>query len=86
MQHRGTARTRIVTVNAESPLPAFGTDILAGGKPAGSMGSSSGTKGLAALRLDRVHDALEADGLVMAGAQVVTVTLQSWVRFGWPES
>ncbi|GIL03207.1 MAG: folate-binding protein [Alphaproteobacteria bacterium] len=84
MQHRGTARTRIVMVEAEASLPAFNTDILAGGRPAGTMGSSAGRLGLARLRLDRVSEALAAGALVTAGSLVVTVRLQPWVRFGWP--
>jgi tRNA-modifying protein YgfZ len=60
MQHRGTARTRTVKVVLDGPSPEPGTDILAGGKPVGSMGSSAGRNGLAVIRTDRVAEALAA--------------------------
>src|SRR5690349_3914796 len=46
MQHRGTARTRTVRVTLESAPPEAGTAILAGDKPVGTMGSTSGERGL----------------------------------------
>lgn len=85
MEHRGTARTRIIMVEAKAELPPFSTEIMAGGKPAGTMGSSAGNVGLARLRLDRVHDAVKAGAPVTAGAQAISVRLQPWVRFGWPQ-
>lgn len=85
MQHRGTARSRIVMVAADSPLPPFNTDVLANGKLAGTMGSSHGNHGLAKLRLDRVHDAVASGGLVTAGSQVITVSLQPWTKLNWPQ-
>ena len=39
MEHRGTARKRIVPVEGEAPLPAPGTSIEAGGVPIGTLGS-----------------------------------------------
>jgi tRNA-modifying protein YgfZ len=44
MQHRGTARRRIVQVTGSTPLPETGTDIMAGGKPSGRLGSVAGAK------------------------------------------
>jgi len=84
MQHRGTARNRIVMVEARDELPPFSTELLAGGKPAGTMGSSAGGKGLARLRLDRVRRALDDGQMVTAGAQAVSVGLQPWARLSWP--
>lgn len=60
MQHRGTARTRIVRVTFDGAAPASGAQIVAEGKPIGTMGSSSDTIGLALLRLDRAADAIAA--------------------------
>jgi tRNA-modifying protein YgfZ len=60
MQHRGTARTRIVSVEFDAPAPAAGTAITAGGKPLGTMGSSAQGHALALLRVDRAGEALAA--------------------------
>jgi folate-binding protein YgfZ len=60
MQHRGTARTRIVRVAFDGTAPAAGSEIRAADKPIGTMGSSSGDHGLALLRTDRATDALDA--------------------------
>lgn len=60
MQHRGTARTRVVRVTFDGDAPPPGVPIMAGEKTSGAMGSSSGAQGLAMLRLDRVAEALAA--------------------------
>lgn len=60
MQHRGTARTRIVRVLLDGGRPDAGSEILAGDKPVGTMGSSADGHGLALLRVDRAADAREA--------------------------
>src|SRR5690606_21630706 len=84
MQHRGTARRRVVTVSSERPLPAAGSEIIAGGKAAGALGSVSGNQGLAIVRIDRVGDAL-AQGLpVTAGDVQVTLTLPAWTALTFP--
>ena len=67
MQHRGTARTRTVRVTIEGVAPEAGTAILAGDKPVGTMGSTSGESGLALIRTDRVADALDAGVKLTAG-------------------
>jgi hypothetical protein len=60
MHHRGTARTRIVRVLLDGTAPQPGSEITAGDKSVGTMGSSAGSAGLALLRIDRVADAREA--------------------------
>lgn len=67
MQHRGTARTRTVRVTLEGAPPEAGSPILAGDKPVGTMGSTSGQNGLALIRTDRVADAIEAGAQLSAG-------------------
>lgn len=67
MQHRGTARTRIVKVLLEGPAPEPGATIIAGDKPVGTIGSTSGGKGVALVRVDRVTDALDAGLRLTAG-------------------
>ena len=66
MEHRGTARKRIVGVEGEGQLPLPGTEIMAGSMAIGTLGSVTGSSGLALLRLDRryrlaalIHDAPE---------------------------
>jgi folate-binding protein YgfZ len=67
MQHRGTARTRTVRVMVDGPAPEPGAVLLAGDKPVGTMGSTSGDNGLALIRTDRAADALDAGMTLTAG-------------------
>ncbi|MGA7116977.1 MAG: folate-binding protein, partial [Hyphomicrobium sp.] len=55
MEHRGTARKRIVPVNADGPL-VEGAAVMAGEVEIGRVGSVAGSRGLALLRLDRVDE------------------------------
>jgi folate-binding protein YgfZ len=71
MQHRGTARTRTVRVVLEDFSPEAGTAILAGGKPVGTIGSTSGQNGLALIRIDRAADALQAGTKLTAGGLAI---------------
>ena len=66
MQHRGTARKRIVPVRFEGGPPSPGAEIRAGDLPVGTMGSSVGERGLAMVRTDRIAESggvLLADGV-----------------------
>jgi len=84
MQHRGTARRRVALVSGKTHLPASGSEIIAGGKAVGTLGSVSGNKGLAIVRIDRVGDAL-AHGLpLIAGDVPVTLTLPEWTGLTFP--
>ena len=67
MQHRGTARSRIVRVRLDGPSPEPGATVLAGDKTVGTMGSTAGGLGLALIRLDRAADALDAGHALTAG-------------------
>ncbi|MFB9951240.1 YgfZ/GcvT domain-containing protein [Rhizobium puerariae] len=84
MQHRGTARRRVAIVSGEAHLPASGTEITAGGKPVGALGSVSGNKGLAIVRTDRVGDALARGLPLVAGGMTVTLTLPEWTGLSFP--
>lgn len=84
MQHRGTARRRIVHVGSETALPAPGTEITAGGKPVGTLGSVSGAGGLAIVRIDRVGEALATGVPVLAGEIPVAVSLPAWSGLDFP--
>ena len=80
MQHRGTARTRIVRVTLEDFSPEAGIPVVAGEKPVGTMGSTAGGKGLALLRTDRVADALDAGLTLSAGGLAMRLTDPNDVR------
>lgn len=80
MQHRGTAKKRIVMVFGDGLLPETGTPITADGKPAGFLGSVSGNAGLALLRLDR---AFEAKSL-LAGDMSLSIKIPDWTSFAIP--
>jgi folate-binding protein YgfZ len=74
MQHRGTARTRIVRVTLEDFSPETGISVLGGDKQLGTMGSTAGGHGLALLRIDRVADALDAGHSLTAGGLAIRLT------------
>lgn len=82
MQHRGTAKKRVIHIENETAVPVTGTPITADGKPAGTVGSVHGNKGLALLRLDRIAKAetVEANGITL------TLRIQDWVNFDFPET
>jgi folate-binding protein YgfZ len=82
-QHRATARTRVVPVNIHGPAEA-GTDIVAGEKTLGTLGSVAGARGIALVRIDRVDDALQAGHALKAGEAVVTLEKPDWARFRFP--
>lgn len=84
MQHRGTARRRVALVSGDTALPGSGTEIMAGGKPVGALGSVAGNKGLAIVRIDRVGDAL-ARGLPLTADGIgVTLLLPEWTGLSFP--
>ncbi|OWV88657.1 aminomethyltransferase [Rhizobium sp. R635] len=86
MQHRGTARRRVVTVSAATALPETGTEITAAGKPVGTLGSVEGDKGLAIVRIDRVGAAIAADTPLLAGETPVSLALPEWSGLVFPTS
>jgi tRNA-modifying protein YgfZ len=81
MEHRGTARKRIVGVEGEGPLPPSGTEIIAGDNPIGTLGSVSGASGLAILRLDRAEEAQAAGLPLRAGEVTIALRIPTWARF-----
>jgi folate-binding protein YgfZ len=83
MEHRGTARNRIVPVTADGSAPDAGLPVMAGEKQVGTTGSSAGARGLAMLRLDRVADAVAAGQRLIAGGVMLSVHKPEWAR--WPE-
>ena len=84
MEHRGTARNRVVPIAADGAAPPAGTPVTAGGKQIGTAGSSSGSHGLAMLRLDRVADAEAAGHPLSAGDVTIRLRKPDWARFAFP--
>lgn len=86
MQHRGTARRRILQVTAQTDLPASDTPITASGKDVGTLRSVHGTHALALVRLDRVKDALDKNIPLLAGETEVSLTIPAYAKFTFPAS
>ncbi len=86
MQHRGTARRRVVTVSAATALPGTGTEITAAGKPVGTLGSVDGGSGLAIVRIDRAGAAMAEGTPLLAGGTAVSLTLPQWSGLVFPTS
>ncbi|KQO90608.1 YgfZ/GcvT domain-containing protein [Methylorubrum extorquens] len=85
MQHRGTARTRILPiVYRDGPAPEPGTEVIAGARSLGVTGSAAGDRGLATIRLDRLGDALAIGEPVRAGGTIGAVAKPEFARFAFP--
>lgn len=86
MQHRGTARRRVMIVEGARDLPPAGTAVRAGGRTLGALGSTAGAEGLAILRIDRVKNALDAGEALTAGDVPLAVTIPAWAHYTLPEN
>lgn len=85
MQHRGTARRRVLIAAADQDLPQAGTDITADGRSVGTLGTVAGKAGLAIARIDRVKDAVDNGTPLLAGGVNVVLSIPAWARFGFPQ-
>jgi folate-binding protein YgfZ len=84
VEHRGTARKRVVPVTFEDFAPEAGVRVMVGDVEAGVMGSSARGRGLAMLHLGRIGDALAAGQPIISGGIALTPVKPDWARFGWP--
>lgn len=84
MQHRSTARRRVVILSADASLPATGTEITIGGKSIGALGTVAGDRALAIVRIDKAGEAMAAGEPILAGDVLVTVALPSWSGLTFP--
>jgi len=84
VEHRGTARSRIVPIAYDGFAPEPGTAVIAGDKEIGTLGSTGGGRGLAMLRLDRTAEALAAGQLLTAGGVAIRPVKPAWARFAFP--
>ena len=83
VEHRGSARSRIVPVIYEF-APASGQPVMAGEKEVGTLMSAVRGHGLAMIRLDRVADALAAGTPLLCGNLPIRVVKPAWATFAWP--
>ncbi|WP_417671902.1 YgfZ/GcvT domain-containing protein [Roseibium sp.] len=89
MQHRSTARKRMILISSKTPLPEPGTEITADDKPIGTLGSSSSVTGrhvgIALVRLDKAQAARDKGASFVCADAAVDLSLPAWAEFGWPE-
>ncbi len=84
VEHRGTARNRIVPIAYDGFTPEPGTAVMAGNKEIGMLGSTAGGRGLAMLRIDRAEEAMAAEQPLVAGGVAIRVVKPAWARFAFP--
>jgi folate-binding protein YgfZ len=77
MKHRGTARKRLLPVEAEGTLPGPDTAVMAGDKSVGEIMSSYGGRGFALIRLDRLDEAGNAP--LTVDGKPVALTKPRWL-------
>lgn len=90
MEHRGTARKRVVPFEADQPLEP-GLEVTAGDLPIGTIGSVDGSKGqptqgLALLRLDRATGAAANGFQIKAGEAVLKLRQPAFATFEVPSN
>ena len=81
MEHRATARSRILPVTFEGAAPPHGAAIKSADKVVGSVLSSAGNTALALLRLDRLAEATQP---LLTDAVRVRVHKPAWIKYDVP--
>jgi folate-binding protein YgfZ len=84
VEHRASARSRVLPIAFDEFSPPPGIAVMAGEKQVGMLGSTAQGRGLALLRLDRVEDALASGTPLTAGGIGIRVLKPAWARFTWP--
>ncbi len=85
VQHRGTARRRVLIATSDSALPLSGTEVLSAGRTMGALGSTAGQQALAVVRIDKVKAAMDARVPITAGDARLTLAIPSWAKFTFPQ-
>lgn len=83
MQHRGTARRRVMVATADKPLVPH-ADVRAAGRSLGSLGSASGGRAIAIVRFDKVKASLEAGHAISAGEIEVRLAVPPGAAYALP--
>ena len=81
MEHRATARSRILPVTFEGIAPPRGAAIKSAEKIIGSVLSSAGKSALALLRLDRMAEATQP---LLTDAVRIRVHKPAWIKYDVP--
>jgi tRNA-modifying protein YgfZ len=84
VEHRSSARSRVVPIAFDGGAPMEGLPVEAGGKQIGVVGSTMNGRGMAMLRLDRVADALASSTPLVAGGLTIRAVKPDWATFAWP--
>lgn len=84
MQHRGTARRRILVAESDFALPAPGTEVIAQGRAIGTLGTVSDNQALALVRIDRVAEAMAGGVPILAGEASIRLHIPPGMRFVLP--
>ena len=85
MQHRGTARKRIVPIEGGDALTS-GAAISAEASSIGNICSVSGRRGLALIRLDRAAKAQDEGKALEAEGVAISLIQPGWANFNVPGS
>jgi folate-binding protein YgfZ len=83
MQHRSTARRRLVSFHADALHPV-GEPILAGGREIGTILSSTASTGLAVIRIDKAGAAMASGTVITAGDSTISPVLPAWSGLEFP--
>jgi len=81
MEHRSTARKRVVPVVGTADLPSGPAAVKAGDVAIGALGSVAGHRGLALVRLDRAEEFAAKGVTLSAGGVPVRIELPAFARF-----
>ena len=84
VEHRASARSRILPIAYDEFAPSSGLPVMAGEKQVGTLGTTAKGRGLALLRLDRIEDALASGTPLTAGNIPIRPVKPAWAKFDWP--
>ena len=84
MEHRGTARRRVMVLRAEHHI-TDGANVEAGGRPLGTVFAAAETVAAAILRIDKVADALRSGGMLSVDGVPVEAEVPAWAGYTLPE-
>jgi tRNA-modifying protein YgfZ len=84
VEHRASARNRVVPIVYDEFAPSSGLPVMAGDRQIGTLGSTAKGHGLALMRLDRIRDALAAGATIEAGGIAIRAVKPAWAKFDWP--
>jgi tRNA-modifying protein YgfZ len=84
VEHRASARSRVVPIVYDEFAPSSGLPVMAGDRQVGTLGSTAKGHGLALVRLDRIGDALAAGATIEAGGIAIRAVKPAWAKFDWP--